>query len=473
MKKAPLKILIVDNHPLFLESISSILSEPEYEVRTANDGLEAIDIIENFSPQIFLIDLIMPYINGEKLSQFIRSQKGFADSYIVILSGVAKETERITIPEAADAFIAKGPMKLMAGHIFDVIDQYRNKKREVPYENYLGLNEIAPRHIAKELLFSLKHLEVLLDNMLEGVIEISLDDRIVYINPAAIKLLDSSEMELLSKDLLSIFQGDDKEKICKLLSDFESGIEIEDEILSLNKHFVKINILKVAEGNVEGRLILLNDVTDFKEKETRIEKNLAEKEMLIREIHHRVKNNLNIISGLISIQSSMIEDVNIKDMLLEIQPRLQSISLVHEKLYNTDDLTSIPLKLYLTELAELLIGMMTDSRLVIKVKINIPEISFSTDQTVALGLICTELITNAVKYGFYIDNPEENVLAISLKKDEKYSLSVSNNGIPFPENIDIYSSGKLGFQVINLLTEQIDGTIELDRTGNTVFTIVF
>lgn len=473
MKGKSLKILLVDNHPLFLESISSILSGPEYEVRTALGGLEAIDLIEEFHPQIFLIDLIMPHINGEKLSNYIRAQKEFINTFIVILSGVAKETENISIPSAADAFIAKGPMKLMAGHIFDVIDQYREKKREVPFENLLGLNEIAPRHITKELLFTVKHLEVLMDNMQEGVVEISENNRIVYVNPAATTMLGSSEMDLLSKGFYSIFEGEEQAKIGTLLSAFDSGMDVKNQILSMNKKYLQIHIHRVVEGAVESKILLLSDVTIFKEKEARIQKALVEKEMLIREVHHRVKNNLNVISGLISIQSSMIEDESIQDLLLEIQPRLQSISLVHEKLYNAEDLINISLDHYLTELADLLIGMMTGSDSKIKLEVDIPEISLETDKIVALGLICTELITNALKYGFYSENPHENVLGISLKIEGDLRLSISNNGKLFPNDIDIYRSKKMGFQVINLLVEQIHGKLELDRKEKTVFTIIF
>lgn len=474
MSDSLLNILIVDNHPLFLESISGILKGPDFNIKTAEGGLEAIDILDTFTPDIFFIDLIMPHINGEKLTRYIRTQTGFQDSYIVILSGIAKESDQIAIPPQADAFIAKGPMKYMAGHILDIIDTYRHRKRDIHLENFLGLSEIAPRHITKELLFSLKHLEILLDNMQDGVIEVSVDNRIVYINPAATDILGSSEFQLLSKDLLSIFSEEDGKKINALLSDFDSDRPVRGVIVPLNSLFIRISILLVREGDVQAKIILLNDVTSFKEEESKLQKALLEKEMLIREVHHRVKNNLNVISGLISIQSSMIHDESVRDILLEIQPRLQSISLVHDKLYNTNDLMNIPLDTYLSELAYLLIDMMTNREFTIDLRVNIPEIVLETDKIVILGLITTELITNAVKYGFYKDNPEENILTLSLvEKNNVCSLSIANNGKSFPEELDFKKSKKLGFQVINLLVEQINGMIELSREEETVFTITF
>jgi len=472
MKNNALKILVVDNHLLFLNSISGILSGPGYEVRTANGGLEAIDILETFKPQLFFIDFIMPYINGEKLTRYIRAQEGYEDAFIVILSGIASETDHITIPEGADAFIAKGPIKHMAGHIHDVINQYRNIKRETPSVNMLGLTEIIPRHITKELLFSLRHLEVLLDNMKEGVVEVAIDNRIVYINPAAIRILGSDEIGLLSKDFLSIIADEDKERIGNILADFDSDLQVKDFLSRINNHFVQINILGVTEGDVQSKIILIKDVTSFKEKEDKINKALAEKEMLIKEIHHRVKNNLNIISGLISIQSSMIKDETLRNMLLEIQPRLQSISLVHDKLYHSKDLVNISLRKYLTELASLLINMMSDENFAIRLEVDIPDISLDTEMIVAIGLISTELITNAVKYGFDKDNPD-NVLKIYLEKHETYELTISNNGNKIPVGFDVKESRKLGFQVIELLIKQMGARLESNFDEDTKFTIIF
>ena len=196
--------------------------------------------------------------------------------------------------------------------------------------------------------------------------------------------------------------------------------------------------------------------------------------MLLREVHHRVKNNLNIISGLISIQSSMITDESARNILLEIQPRLQSISLVHDKLYKTDDLTNIDLSLYLEELASLLLGMLSEKDLNVELTMDIPPLALETDKTVSLGLICSELVTNAVKYGFFKENSEPNQLVISLEEsDGEKRLTVANNGHPFPENVDIRKGSRLGFQVINLLVGQLRGRLELNRTERTEFTVIF
>lgn len=473
--QSPTRILIVDNHPLFLESIDNILSSSEYEVRKAGGGLEAIDILDTFKPQIFFIDLVMPYIGGDKLSRYIRAHEEFAHSFIVILSGIAKESETVEIPPQADAFIAKGPLKNMAGHIFDVIDQYKMKKRNKHPEALLGLKEIAPRHITKELLFSVKHLEVLLDNMREGVIEVSTDNRIVFVNPAATEILGINEFDMLSRNLNDAFAGESAVHIKRIMEAFDRGDKIRDEILKVNNHYVRTSIHKVKDSEVESKIVFFNDVTSFKEKEASLHKALGEKEMLLREVHHRVKNNLNVISGLISIQSSMIGDESVRKSMLEIQPRLQTISLVHEKLYNTDDLTNIDLRVYLEELASLLLEMMVEgNEYSVDLSVDIPSFALETNKTVSIGLICTELITNAVKYGFHKDNPEPNRLSLSLKIDEGVKfLSIANNGHPFPEDLDIKSSRKLGFQVINLLVEQLEGSIVLEKEKKTKFTVIF
>lgn len=471
MSKKALKVMVVDNHPLFLKSISSILSGDEYEVRTTNGGLEAIDLLDDFTPNIFFIDLIMPYISGEKLIQYIRSREEYNDIFLVILSGIASETDRMSIPDGADAFIAKGPIKYMAVHIFDAIDQYRNRQAGDSCGLPLGVNEIVPRHITKELLFSLRHLEVLLENMQEGVVELSIDNRIVYINPAAVSILASDENKLLSKEFTTILSDENKSKMDDLLDNFESCIKVKDYLISINNHFVQINILPVVDGDSQSKIILMKDVTSFKEKEDKISKALAEKEMLLKEVHHRVKNNLNIISSLISIQSTMIEDEVFKKQLLEIQPRLHSISLVHDKLYRSEDLTNISLSSYLGELASLLINMFSDENFNINLEIDIPPLVLNTEVIVALGLIVAELVTNAVKFGFEKDS-SVNTLKICMVKNEFFELTISNNGKKFPENMDINKSQKLGFQIIELLIDQIGATLKTDFREDTNFTVI-
>ncbi len=472
-KEKKLKVLIVDNHPLFLKFISSLFSADEYEVKIADGGLEAIDIVDSFTPDIFFIYLIMPYINGEKLVKYLRAQKELNESFVVIISGAAKEADSISIPPGADAFIAKGPMTLMARHILDIVDVYRNKRREVLAENMYGLNEIEPRHITQELLFSLKHLEVLLDNMQEGAIEVSMENRIVYMNPSAIEILGVKETELLSKDFLSIFDDENSNIIRKALMESNTEKKLHDLSFKMNDRLFQLKILTIAEGGSQSRIILINDVTIFKKEEERIKKDLEDKKMLIREIHHRVKNNLNIISGLLSIQSSMIKDEQVQELLSDIQPRLHSISLIHEKLYNTEDLRNVKLEEYLPELATLIINMMSPSGLDIILDVGISEIKLDVDKIVSLGLITTELITNAIKYGFTINNPEDNILGIKAVHKDNYEISISNNGNRFPEDVDIDDCKKLGFQIVKLLVEQIDGVLELNTDKETIFRISF
>jgi two-component sensor histidine kinase len=133
---------------------------------------------------------------------------------------------------------------------------------------------------------------------------------------------------------------------------------------------------------------------------------------------------------------------------------------------------NISFRNYLSELASLLINMMSSENFNIRLEIDIPEISFDTDMCVTLGLISTELITNAVKYGFYKENPH-NILKIYMEKKETYQLTISNNGKKFPEQADLKDKKQLGFQVINLLVEQMGGSLHTDFEHDTRFTIIF
>lgn len=229
------------------------------------------------------------------------------------------------------------------------------------------------------------------------------------------------------------------------------------------------NKLIHAEGR-ECLLIVLNDISDLKRTQSMLEKSLAEKELLLKEIHHRVKNNLMIISSLLSLQSRQAKDRETMDLFRESENRTRSMVLIHERLYRSEDLKNIDLAEYLGRLAsEIFRSYSADSR--IRLKLEIDELKVDVETAVPLGLIVNELLTNAVKHAF----PDgEGTVTVSLRKrNGTVTLEVSDDGAGFPEDIDWESSPSLGLQLVRSLTEQIDGKVEMISDGGTTFRITF
>ena len=206
------------------------------------------------------------------------------------------------------------------------------------------------------------------------------------------------------------------------------------------------------------------------EERTRAEK---EKEVLLREIHHRVKNNMQVISSLLKLQSGSIEDKRSVEMLKESQDRIRAMALVHEKLYESKDLANIDFNEYIKYLSQTLFRSYAVNREKIRLKLNIEKVMLKIDKAIPCGLIVNELILNSLKHAFADNDRGEIEVSLLFINENEVELTVSDNGIGVPEGIDFNNSGSLGLKLVNILTDQIDGKLYLDRSKGTKFQIRF
>lgn len=220
-------------------------------------------------------------------------------------------------------------------------------------------------------------------------------------------------------------------------------------------------------------LISLIDITEHKKTGNKIRESLKEKEILLREIHHRVKNNLQIISVLLSLQSEEIDDPEILEKYKESENRIHSMALIHERMYQSKDLSSIDFSDYVQNLiADITYAYGFDgSNLDINLDLNNYNLSIET--VMPLGLIINELVSNSLKYAF--KDQKDNKINIILKKqnNDNFILEISDNGMGFPANIDFRNTSSLGLQLVNELVQQIDGQVELFNEKGTKFIINF
>jgi two-component sensor histidine kinase len=214
-------------------------------------------------------------------------------------------------------------------------------------------------------------------------------------------------------------------------------------------------------------MAIVEDITERKENEQKLQRALEEKDYLMRELNHRVKNNLNMVSSLNGLKEDEIEED-----LSDVTHQIDAIRLVHETLHRPNEIHSINLREYIQELLDTIFASFSYGE--VTVRNSVEELSIHTKFAIPLGLIINEIATNAIKHGF--DPEEEARFFVDMKKDEEsrtYILRLSNNGLPFPEDIDPDSSESLGLQLINTLAQQLEGTVELEKKPNTTFTIRF
>lgn len=200
---------------------------------------------------------------------------------------------------------------------------------------------------------------------------------------------------------------------------------------------------------------------------------LTDKEMLMKEIHHRVKNNLMVISSLLSLQSRYIKDEDARGLFKESQNRAKSMALIHERLYRSSDLKSIDFADYLRSLTrDLFDTYSTEEEGVVKLEIDVEDVMVDVNNAVPLGLIVNEIVTNSLKYAFQGKN--QGIIRIDFhKQGDEYHLMICDNGVGIPDDFDIDKSDSLGMLLIKSLTAQIQGKLELKSHPGTSFNIIF
>ncbi len=273
-------------------------------------------------------------------------------------------------------------------------------------------------------------------------------------------------MEKLPEKIQAFLSGDESVKIQTFRVDqvCKNGMTVPTEVVN--------NILTDKDGNITGLLAVSRDITKRVEMEEEIQKSLQEKEMLLKEIHHRVKNNLMIISSLLNLQSRYIKDKEALGIFKESQNRAKSMALIHERLYRSTDLKRIDFGDYISTLATDLFRNYSDDSGRIRLNIDVDDLMMDINTTIPLGLILNELVTNSLKHGFPDGKSGEIMVKFKLI-DDVYTLSVKDTGTGFPENLDYKNTDSLGLQLVNSLTSQIDGEIELDTSNGTEFSIRF
>jgi PAS domain S-box-containing protein len=227
----------------------------------------------------------------------------------------------------------------------------------------------------------------------------------------------------------------------------------------------------------EGKIILwvgtFTDIDDQKRTQEQLLLSLQEKEVLLKEIHHRVKNNMQIISSLLNLQSEYIQDQQYLEFFKVSQNRIESMALIHEKLYQSKDLARIDFAEYIQDLVDSLFGSYKFDSSIITLKLNLKQIFLDVEPAIPCGLIINELVLNCFNHAFPAGHSGEISIEFYLDNENTYMLIVSDNGIGFPPNFDFRNTSSLGLQLVNALTNQLGGTIELNTSSVTEFKITF
>lgn len=307
--------------------------------------------------------------------------------------------------------------------------------------------------------------EVIIESMSDGVIILDMKNCIVDLNPSAHQLIGVNT-EFAGKPVKDVWPAWSS---IHLDDTTEGSTEI---VLDNGQRIYDVSVSPLIDwrDRIVSKVVVLRDVTDRKRSE-KIKQSLKEKEILLQEIHHRVKNNIQVISSLLNLQSRHIKDKKYADMLKESQDRIQSMGLIHEKLYRSGNLARINFNEYITDLVKSLFRSYGASARDIALNIE-GNVFLGIDTAIPCGLIINELVSNALKHAFPHGGGEITIVFRSF--NGCIELVVRDNGIGMPDNIDFKTTESLGLHLVTILAEdQLGGEITLDKSEGTAFHIIF
>jgi PAS domain S-box-containing protein len=409
---------------------------------------------EFYSPDFNFFSLISPDTIGIVKENFRKHKEG-EDLAPYEYSLITKSGKRIDVL-VTTKLISFGGESAILGIITDITERKQA-------EEALKKSEEKYRHLVENTN------EVLYATDENGVI--------TYISPISKTLSGYNPSEVTGRHFAEFIYKEDVDSIMEEFKKHITGAHEPSECRIVTKS----GDLKWIRSS--GRAIFLNgrflgvqgvmsDITEQKRVEEKIKASLKEKEAMMREIHHRVKNNLQIVSSLLRLQARSIKNKTLKDTFEIAQNRIKSMALIHEVLYLSENLDKINFSDYIKKITNHLFSMFSRKSKKIQLELDVGEYYLDIDKAIPCGLIINELVSNAFKHAFP-DGKSGEIQIHLAKKLDRYTIMVKDTGVGIPKDVDLENTQTLGLQLVNDLVNQIEGSYEMQSDGGTAFKIVF
>ena len=470
------RILVIDDQSDNLIVLSTLLKDliPDVTVITAQSGITGLEKAKTEAPDTILLDILMPGMDGFEVCRILKSEEETRNIPVIMITAMQTDSQsRIKgFKIGADAFLSK-PIDEA-----ELVAQIKVTLRIKQIEDQLRQEKSL---LAEKVRKKAEEFYQLVNTSPDGVITMSLEGRFLEANPAFLNMLGCTMVELKDLTLRQITSQNSSETDENIFQDACLGIgtgRSEQELVRKDGTRIPISIsgwnLNDEKGNPQKLGAFVRDITGQKMYEKQITSSLREKEILLQEIHHRVKNNMQVISSLLKLQSDKTQDERIKRAISESRNRIYTMAAVHETLYSSDNLSSIDLKTYLTKVSKSLLQTYQSNHDKIQLHIMVEDINLGIRQASPLGLIINELLSNCLKYAFPENRAGEATLKVKKLAGNQLDVTISDNGIGIPSTLDWRNSSTLGLQlVITLVEDQLDGSIQLVSSGGTKFIIKF
>lgn len=482
-------ILLADDNADMRDYVTHLLS-PQYRVEAVANGLAALAAARENVPDLVLSDVMMPGLDGFELLRQLRAEQQTREVPVILLSARAGEEARVEgLAAGADDYLVK---------------PFSARELLARVETHLRMSQVhreaagRERTLRVEMQQAKERLEQILAGIKDDFVMYDQDWRYVYVNDQAAQTLGYPKEQLLGQRIWDLFP----DAIGNLFYQKMHQARDEGREIAFEHYYPPFD--KWFENRAypieDGLLLFTTDITERKQAEEALRESEAaarqeivarqqveeqlrllvhEKEVLLREVHHRVKNNLQAISNLLYLQSAYIKEEPVRQILRESQNRIKSIALIHEKLYQSKDLARLNFDEYIRSLINQLIDSYVANTQTIELKVQVEDVGLDVDTVVTLGIIISELVSNSLKHAFPVDAGRAagrvNEIQIELRTDgdSRLLLIVGDNGVGLPENVNLTSSPSLGLHLVGMLTGHMGGTVEIERNEGTTFRLKF
>ena len=482
------RVLIVEDDFLVSEMIRGILKEIGYIVAgTAADGHQAIEMTQSIRPDVILMDIGLPNVDG--IEAALRIYESCPTPIVILTAYDAPELVKRASLAGVGAYLVKPPSAREVERAITVTMARFNDIMELRRLNAELQAKIAEHKRAEEALRKSEEFSrTLIEHSPIGISVRSPTGRLLFYNEAWKKIWAMSDQDV-AHDLAQVrseLAFDQRDKYLEPYLDelkqvYQSGGSLHAPKLKMTQprpgkaewieqYFYAI---KDEGGQVDRVVILTEDVTQRERSEEQIKTSLREKDVLLREVHHRVKNNLQIIHSLLDLQSDYIQDKQALEVFRESQQRVRAMALVHERLYQSRDLAKVDFAEYSRNLSnDLCLSYGTDVGN-ITLETDISDIALDIDTAIPCGLIISELVSNALKHAFPGGRKGEICIGLcSIGDDDRLILTIRDNGVSLPQDWNPENIESFGLRLVAMLIRQLRGKMEIDRSGGTTFKII-
>ena len=455
-------ILVVEDDESLNRLIQKRLKKAGFRTEQALNGADAISFVRENPNTVLLLDYLLPDMTGVELIKTLAGQK--CSVPFIVITGHGDEKVAVAMMKlGARDYLMKGM------NFLDPLPQVvRQVLNTLTAEKKLAETEAT-------LLKSEEKYRNLISNLTNVVImELDSEGKFTYVSPQIFDVFGYTPEESLGLTAFDFVHPDDIGKCLEAMAAKDEVVNLKYRSRHKDGHYVYVSTTGkcIPDGRGGEKIIsVARDITERKRAEEQIKASLKEKEVMLKEIHHRVKNNLQVISSLLSIQSRQVKDKEALELFEDSQTRIMSMSLIHEKLYLSEDMARIDFADYIRTLTGNLFH--TFSVYNVKLNVDVKDVFLDVNTGIPCGLIINELVSNSLKHAFHDDRKGEIQVGLYKQKDGEFSLNVRDNGSGFPADRDFRNTESVGMQIVMALVEQLEGRIELDRGEGTSFTIRF